>query len=340
MGFYIDMIDVGEGDSFLLTLDTPSGGEAHVLIDAGTEEQGKNVIDFLTRYSPKGLDLVIATHIDNDHIGGMKAVVENFTIGKFAMNVPPVIRQEWFPRRKSLEVYKNIKASERLIKSIDTLKDLVQALADAGVAQVSALAGQQWTCGDIMLNVLNPTQERLAAAWQDNNLLSVVDSSVEPIWAGALYEVLSKSAAPATSAENDASVVIEIEHKGSPYALMAADAGAAVLAEITKDRTYKFLKVPHHGSETGLTSDLIKQWKPGTAFVPVGDNPHGHPAGAVLDMLRELKVKTFCSTRTKHCRRECGEAGFGNLCHKVDKEFRPGWSSVDPSKCANNNGQH
>ena len=38
MGFYIDMIDVGEGDSFLLTLDVPGGGEAYVLIDGGTEE--------------------------------------------------------------------------------------------------------------------------------------------------------------------------------------------------------------------------------------------------------------------------------------------------------------
>lgn len=340
MGFYIDMINVGEGDSFLLTLDTPSGGEAHVLIDAGTEEQGKNVLDFLAQYSPKGLDLVIATHIDNDHIGGMKAVVENFPIEKFAINVPPVIRQEWFPRRKSLEIYKSIKASERLIKSIDALKELLQALDDARITKVSALAGQRWTCGDIVLNVLNPTQERLAAAWQDNNLVRVMDGGFDPIGAGALYDVLSKAASPATSAENDASVVIEIEHKGLPYALMAADAGAAVLADITKDRTYKFLKVPHHGSETGLTSDLIKQWKPSTAYVPVGDNPHGHPAGAVLDMLREHGVKTFCATRTKHCRRECREAGFGNLCHKVAKEFRPGWSSVDPSKCANNNGQH
>ena len=39
MGLLIDMIDVGQGDSFLLTIDGPSG-EAYVLIDAGLLDAG------------------------------------------------------------------------------------------------------------------------------------------------------------------------------------------------------------------------------------------------------------------------------------------------------------
>jgi len=31
----------------------------------------------------------------------------------------------------------------------------------------------------------------------------------------------------------------------------------------------------------------------------------------------------FCTNRTKYCKRECDYKGFGNLCHKKDKEFRP-----------------
>ena len=45
MGFYIEMIAVGEGDSFLLTLDHPEGGEAHVLIDGGNRDQGNKVVN-------------------------------------------------------------------------------------------------------------------------------------------------------------------------------------------------------------------------------------------------------------------------------------------------------
>ena len=72
-GFYIDMINVGQGDAFLLTLGGPQG-DATVLIDAGPPSKGETVGEFLGTHAAGHLDLVIGTHLDIDHIGGIRDV--------------------------------------------------------------------------------------------------------------------------------------------------------------------------------------------------------------------------------------------------------------------------
>ena len=86
---------------------------------------------------------------------------------------------------------------------------------------------------------------------------------------------------------------------GVPRALMTGDAGAAVIKEVTSKKSYQFLKVPHHGSDTGLDEELVKQIRPLHAAIPVGENPHSHPSLKVLDLLRKNGARTYCSTKTK-----------------------------------------
>lgn len=74
-------IDVGQGDSSLII--TPSGKT--VLIDAGDEAHAKKVVNYIRERGIEKLDLVIATHPDADHIGGMDKVIKNFDIDVFAM---------------------------------------------------------------------------------------------------------------------------------------------------------------------------------------------------------------------------------------------------------------
>src|SRR5207245_1185766 len=135
--------------------------------------------------------------------------------------------------------------------------------------------GRAWSCADVCLNVLNPTPERLASAWKENRL----DKYIQAGWDASFVSVLESVAeAPSTSAENDSSIVIEITLNGRPVALMSSDAGRAVLREVTNNKQYPFLKVPHHGSETGLDEELIQQIQPANAAISVGENPHGHPS--------------------------------------------------------------
>lgn len=74
----IHMIDVGQGDCILIT--TPSNN--NILIDSGDENIYKIVKSYLKLHKIKKLDMIIATHLDKDHIGSLDDVIENFDVKK------------------------------------------------------------------------------------------------------------------------------------------------------------------------------------------------------------------------------------------------------------------
>jgi beta-lactamase superfamily II metal-dependent hydrolase len=334
MGLLVDMIDVGQGDSFLLTVDGPTG-EAYVLVDAGLPGAGTKVLNYINKYASSGLDMIIATHIDNDHVGGLATVLSHAPLkqgARFVLNVPPAIKNRWTPARQTLEKYKGVVSFRKLIEAVDLVETLCSLANRRGLVHTEMLRGWWWLYGAVRLTVLNPTAERLAEAWEENTL----DDYIKRGWDAGFVSLLeSVSKAPPTSAENDSSIVIEIAVNDVPKGLMTSDAGAAVLKEVTNNKSYQFLKVPHHGSDTGLDAALIRQIRPINAAIPVGENPHGHPCIEVLDLLRKSGARTYCSSKTENCRRSCTFKG-GDISFPIDKALRSGWEVIASKLCENN----
>lgn len=69
----VHFIDVGQGDAILIDLD-----KTEILIDAG--ERSPGVVSYLSRFVDGPLEVVIATHIHADHIGGLIAVLDTFQV--------------------------------------------------------------------------------------------------------------------------------------------------------------------------------------------------------------------------------------------------------------------
>lgn len=71
----VHFIDVGQADSILIQSD----GEA-MLVDAGNNEDGTVLVNYLKELGINKLKYVIATHPHEDHIGGMDDIINNFTV--------------------------------------------------------------------------------------------------------------------------------------------------------------------------------------------------------------------------------------------------------------------
>lgn len=70
-------LDVGQGDAILI--DSPTNGR--VLIDGGKNRKVLSELGKILPFGDKRIDVVIATHPDSDHIGGLPEVVKRYKVG-------------------------------------------------------------------------------------------------------------------------------------------------------------------------------------------------------------------------------------------------------------------
>lgn len=128
----IRVMDVGNADCILL-----QNGDKFALIDAGENDDGDDIVEYLQQIGVERLNLVIATHPDADHIGGMDEVVENFPIDTFLMRYMP---EGYAPTTKTYE-------------------NLLTALVEKNVTPVEPQYGDQLAFGDADIHILSGLSE-------------------------------------------------------------------------------------------------------------------------------------------------------------------------------------
>ena len=122
----LHFIDVGQGDAVLIR--SPSG--QNVLYDGGRPSEV--TLDYLETLGITTLELVIASHADADHIGGLAAVVAHYKPRLFLDNGLPHDTQ--------------------------TYTKLLETVRDAG-SEVVAPTSRKITLGDVSLQVLPPPDD-------------------------------------------------------------------------------------------------------------------------------------------------------------------------------------
>ena len=78
------VIDVGKADSIFVEC-----GGKYMLVDGGTPDRGEDVAAYISRRGVNTLEYVFNTHPDEDHVGGLKYVIDSFSIKHyFAPDIP------------------------------------------------------------------------------------------------------------------------------------------------------------------------------------------------------------------------------------------------------------
>ncbi|GLO65345.1 MULTISPECIES: ComEC/Rec2 family competence protein [Oceanobacillus] len=77
-GMRVHFIDVGQGDSILI--ETPL--DRTILIDGGPPDAGEKVVNYIKKQKINQIDVLISTHPDIDHIGGLLKVLDSVEVGE------------------------------------------------------------------------------------------------------------------------------------------------------------------------------------------------------------------------------------------------------------------
>lgn len=118
----IFFLDVGQADSSLIVYNDMS-----MLIDAGNVNDGEKILEGIKQLGLKDIDYVIGTHIHEDHMGGMKTIVEGIDIGEIYMPYNDSSTTKYYKELLKAIQAKNMMIEEALVGNKIKLTDKIEA---------------------------------------------------------------------------------------------------------------------------------------------------------------------------------------------------------------------
>ena len=246
--------DVGQGDAIFATI-----GTTQFLIDGGP---GNRVINCISKYMPfwdREIEVVILTHPEKDHYGGLLEVFNHYNVGLFLAS--PVNSGS-----QSYEVLKN-------------------QVRGKGINVVNTKKGMRIGNNLIYLDILFPTEDFFKSKISGYN--PQANKNVLGAYSGN-NSLNQYSIVALLSFRNfNALFTGDITSEVSDYL-------ADELVISSKQIPVEYIKIPHHGSRNNLTEDLLSNLNPIIAVISVGkNNSYGHPHAEILKMLKERSIKVL-----------------------------------------------
>lgn len=265
-GLLVHFIDVGQGDA--IAIEFPDNKK--MLIDAGPESSKTELIGYLNnnvfdraeeKINPT-IDYLLLTHPDDDHCGGMPAVMENFQVNK-------VFRPQAYSSLADKERDANA-PSNPFIKDTAIFRDTIDAYYDEPDCTVQF----------IRLSEMN-SASRIFGGIEDD------------YYHFTFYGPEITTVGPTLS--NDFSPIMVLEYRDK-LIMFTGDCSQNVETDIINRHPLPdvdILKVSHHGSASSSSQAFLNVIRPDYAIIQVGVNSFGHPTQTTLNRLLSVGAEVY-----------------------------------------------
>lgn len=259
----INMLKAEHGDCFLISVETITGEVMNVLVDGGTRHTYRTELKgVLLDIIKKGetLDIIIVTHIDDDHISGIISLFEDTDLIKRLC--PKVIVYNFY-NSQSVCGSSNNHISYRQGNVLSELLVKYNKSESSKVKVCSAISGDRLDFDGVKICILSPLSsdiKTLNDKWQKNNQISAYKDdytlSIE-----SFDDMDEKDSSTIT---NKSSISFIINYKAHAV-LMMGDAPPDIvyqqLLQMNYSRTNHLklsaIKLSHHGGENSINSKLL-----------------------------------------------------------------------------------
>ncbi|TYP78052.1 ComEC/Rec2 family competence protein [Paenibacillus methanolicus] len=266
----VSFLDVGQGDAVLIR----AASGKHVLVDGGGtvrfgregeswrerrdpyEVGRKTVVPLLYKRGVRELDLLVISHLDSDHIGGLKAVANSVPIKAVLWN--------------------------GTLKESDDAMSLMQELERLDIPLYRAALNSELTLDSASsIRIVGGAVEGTAhLAKTEDGIPMAEEQNGHSVAMVVRLHGRSFLLAGDADAEQEKRMIRDLTN-GTPSS--ATDSDAAVGIDV--------MKASHHGSKTSTTPDWLAYWKPGSAVISAGrNNTYGHPHPSVLQRLADSNI--------------------------------------------------
>jgi beta-lactamase superfamily II metal-dependent hydrolase len=334
--YELDILNAGKeksADAITARFTRPdTGGVAHVVIDAGWQDDGDTVVAMLERYGADKVDIAIVTHPDGDHIGGMGKVFDRFKVDR-------------------LLIHRIDQRGGASLPAGPAVKELAEKAEGLGTSVTEPTPG--FSFGGGALTILGPSDsyyEELLAEQLEGKVSKAVSLGLREAFKSLTDRILDYlpvevpfDDGPGCGARNNSSV-ITLLRLDDRRVLLTADAGVPA---VTRALDYAdsngvdavrpmIVQIPHHGSRRNASSALldrmlgrIGQESGGVSVVSVvsKDDPK-HPAGRVANAFKRRGYPYFWTagnplwwhSEDAPSRADYGQAQPGPVLDEVDDD--------------------
>jgi len=338
------------GDCAVITFQE-DGRKACIVVDGGEDKRSAAALtSYLKSHNVNTIDLMVGTHIDSDHINGLKHFVREQLKKKRAGKPHFAIKQFWGPMPSGEHVPDVVATSaaetgdpgytiswqDYVIQSVRQNDDLYDALRNLGVPihHPSLENPPGVPFNNVTIDLLGPdtqipadhiTRKTLGLSTRASD--DILINSLEAL-ENAIARNFEQMAAEAKRNANNQSIVFRLAPatgKGSARSwrfLFTGDAEEEaweeMLAspEVASRLSARVLKIPHHGSaRNGLTPAGATKVRPKHSVNCVGQK-HGLPDEATLELLQGLRSELLCTQRNASKKHK-------SACYNVPKAHCP-----------------